>query len=44
MGVAMVTIAMNEMLLMTLIATRWSCSNTMQSHWKIGVAIDVIAT
>lgn len=44
MGVVIVSIATNEALLAIRIATRWSCSNTMQSQRTIGVAIVVIAT
>jgi hypothetical protein len=44
MGVAMVPIATNETLLVTRIATRKLCSNTMQWQQNIGVAIDYFAT
>ena len=44
MGVAIVSIATNKALLAIRIATRWSCSNTMQSQRNIGVAIVVVAT
>jgi hypothetical protein len=44
MDVAIVLIATNQVLLAIRIATRWSCSNTMQLQCNVGVAIVVITT